>query len=188
MATPRIIAGTAKGIRLKSVPGKSTRPITDRVKEALFNILGVDIVDSEFFDLFGGTGSVGLEALSRGAKSARFLELNQRAFGVLKSNIKLTKLEKNAEVLNQDAFKVLARIPDKKFDYIFIAPPQYKGLWLKALEILDKNPDWLVDDGWIIVQIDPVEMHEIEMKNFVEVERRKYGSTILLVYEREFEE
>ena len=87
MASPRIIAGSAKGIRLKSVPGFVTRPITDRAKEALFNIIGPDVINSKWLDLFAGTGSVGLEALSRGAEFVRFIEINHSVVRVLKENI-----------------------------------------------------------------------------------------------------
>ena len=86
MSNPRIIAGTAKGLRLNSVQGESTRPITDRVKEALFNIISGDIENASFIDLFAGTGSVGIEALSRGASFVRFIEKNQITEKVLKSN------------------------------------------------------------------------------------------------------
>ena len=84
MSTPRIISGKARGIRLKMVPGDITRPITDMVKEALFNILGPDIEDASLLDLFGGTGSVGIEALSRGAAFCRFIDLHRAAVEVIK--------------------------------------------------------------------------------------------------------
>ena len=183
MSNPRIIAGSARGIRIKPVPGNSTRPITDRVKEALFNILGQDIQDAVIWDLFGGTGSVGIEALSRGAKFCRFTENNQKACSTLKENLVLTKTKDQSEVINIDAFKMLGKEPDRTFDYIFIAPPQYKGMWIKAMEILDSNPGWLEPDGQIIVQIDPVEMQDLKFLQFDEVDQRKYGSTLLLFYE-----
>jgi len=88
-----------KGIRLDSVPGDSTRPITDRVKEALFNILSTDIVDATFLDLFGGTGSVGIEALSRGARSCLFLELNPKALLTLKNNLTKTRTVEKAQIM-----------------------------------------------------------------------------------------
>ncbi|HTX78813.1 MAG TPA: RsmD family RNA methyltransferase, partial [Longilinea sp.] len=84
MSKPRIISGTAKGLILQDVPGDITRPITDRVKESLFNIIGADIEGTAFLDLFGGTGSVGIEALSRGAKLTRFIDLNRTAVNVIK--------------------------------------------------------------------------------------------------------
>jgi len=184
MAPPRIISGTARGIRLKDVPGNTTRPITDRVKEALFNILGTDIIDSEFLDLFGGTGSVGIEALSRGAKNTTFIDSSFPACAIISQNLKLTHFESQGKVLHQDAFKFLRHINKQKYSYIFIAPPQYKGLWLQSLSIIDQVPDLLEDDGSLIVQINPVEYLEPRLINFSEYDRRKYGSTILLFYEK----
>ena len=137
----RVISGSAKGIQLQSVPGKSTRPITDRVKEALFNILGPSIVSEIVLDLFGGTGAVGIEALSRGAEHAVFLETNFKAFRTIQQNLKTTHLEPYATVLKKDAFVFLKEEYSEQFDLVYIAPPQYEGLWLKALQTLDENPD-----------------------------------------------
>jgi len=184
LSSPRIIAGKARGMRLKSVPGDTTRPITDRVKEALFNILGADIQGTSFLDMFGGTGSVGIEALSRGAKYARFIESNRAAIAILKDNLIHTHLENLAEVLRNDAFIVLRQPPDRSFEYIFIAPPQYRELWLLALHELDANPGWLAQDGWAIVQIDPREYQPVELRNLIEFDQRKYGSTLLVFYEK----
>ena len=182
MANPRIIAGSRKGMRLNAVPGDSTRPVTDRVKEAVFNILGPDIVDASMFDLFGGTGSIGLEALSRGASYVRFSDANRNAYNTLVSNIKLTRFEKQAKAYFGDVFNILRGIPDREFEYIYVAPPQYKEMWKRIMEVLDKNDGWLTDDGWIIVQIHPIEREDLELENFVLFDERKYGSTTLLFY------
>jgi 16S rRNA (guanine966-N2)-methyltransferase len=183
LTTPRIIAGTARGIRLHMVPGDSTRPITDMVKEALFNIMGQDVVDATILDLFSGTGSVGIEALSRGAKFARLCDLNKAAVSTIRANLEKTKLKEKAEVLQIDAYALLKRPPDRAFDYIYIAPPQYKGMWKRALVGLDHNPGWFKYDSWIIAQIDPVEYEKLELQTFDEIEQRKYGSTLLIFYE-----
>jgi 16S rRNA (guanine966-N2)-methyltransferase len=183
VSNPRIIAGKARGMRLQDVPGEITRPITDRVKEALFNILSKDLPGSNFLDLFGGTGSVGIEALSRGAAFVRFIDLNRPAVTVIQANLAHTRLEENAQVFQKDAFQFLKQVPDRQFDYIFIAPPQYKGLWLKALQILDEHLDWLDPLGSVIVQIDPVEFQDPSLSHLVEFDRRRYGSTLLLFYE-----
>jgi 16S rRNA G966 N2-methylase RsmD len=82
----------------------------------------------------------------------------------------------------------LKKTPKKSYDYVFIAPPQYKGLWQKTIEILDHNPDWVIDDGWIIVQIHPVEYKTIELKNFREFDQRQYGSTLFIFYQRPIDE
>lgn len=184
MTTPRIIAGSARGTRLQMVPGDITRPITDMVKEALFNILGQeDVVDSTWLDLFGGTGSVGIEALSRGARYARFIDLHRAAANTIKANLERTHLQERGDVLQIDAFALLKRPPDMAFDYIYIAPPQYKELWTLALHDLDENSGWMKEDTWVIVQIDPLEYAEPALHNLMEFEQRKYGNTLLVFYE-----
>ncbi len=179
----RVIAGQARGIRLKPVPGDSTRPIMDRVKEALFSILGNDIIDSCFLDLFAGTGSVGIEALSRGAKYVEFLDRERKAIQTIHNNLKTTKLGQNARVLQRDAFSYLKRPPNTPFDMIFVAPPQYKDLWSKTLQALNNQPTWLTPYTQVIVQIDPKEEHDLELDNLQEFDRRKYGKTLLLFFE-----
>jgi 16S rRNA (guanine966-N2)-methyltransferase len=184
MSNPRIIAGKAGGIRLFPVPGDITRPITDRVKGALFNIIGADINNSTLLDLFGGTGSVGIEALSRGAQFVRFIDLNRAAVSTIKKNLTHTRLEKSAEVIQSDAFAYLKQKPDRQFDYIFIAPPQYKELWQQTMQTLDQNYGWLAADAWVIVQIDPVEFKLLEYLHFKEFDQRHYGSTLLVFYKK----
>ncbi len=182
MSTLRVIAGTARGRRLKTVPGDSTRPITDRVKESLFNIIGPDIYAAHLLDVFAGTGAVGIEALSRGADFARLNDRHHLAVKTIRANLAQTQLTDRAEVLQMDAFKLLDGQPDRKFDYVYIAPPQYKGMWAKALQLVDQNRDWLVDDAWVIVQIHPIESEMVLLENLVEFDRRKYGSTLLIFY------
>ena len=184
MSSLRVIAGKAGGLRLRSVPGDATRPITDRSKESLFNILSTDIIESTFLDLFAGTGSVGIEALSRGANFARFVDKQRLAVDTIRANIKTTRFSDCSEVLHMDAFTHLERESDKEFDYIFIAPPQYKEIWKKAIMKLDDRPDWLSDGAWVIVQIHPVEYEKLELKNLEEFDQRKYGSTIFIFYEK----
>jgi 16S rRNA (guanine(966)-N(2))-methyltransferase RsmD len=181
----RIISGSAKGRRLRSVPGKTTRPITDRTKESLFNILGSDIQGANFLDLFAGTGSVGIEALSRGALFARFIDNQRNAIKTIQQNLQATGLENCAEVIHKDACKYLGQTPDKIFEYVYIAPPQYKQLWKRALLKVDTKTGWLAPDAWIIVQIHPVEFEPLNLKNTSEFDRRRYGSTLLVFYERD---
>ncbi len=178
----RVISGSAKGRRLDSVPGDSTRPITDRVKESLFNIIGPEIQNSRFLDLFAGTGSVGIEALSRGAESALFIDLNRRAIKTVHANLKVTGLSESAHVSHGNAFTYLEGPQNQAFDYIYIAPPQYKGLWLQALVLLDAHLEWLSPDGWVIVQIHPKELIILDLDHLVEFDRRTYGSTLLLFF------
>lgn len=179
----RVIAGSAKGRRLFSVPGEGTRPITDRVKEALFSILGADIEEATFLDLFAGTGSVGIEALSRGAARAVFIEKAHKALEVVRRNLELTGLKAQAEVVRSDAFHYLAHAPaETQFDYIYIAPPQYQELWAEALLVLDEHPSLLAPDGLVIVQIHPKEYRPVPLFQLALVRERSYGSTALYFY------
>ena len=188
MSGLRVISGSARGRKLRSVPGDTTRPITDKVRQALFNIIGPDVEDAVILDLFGGTGSVGIEALSRGAALAYFIDLNRQPIATIWANLKETELESRARVLQADAFSFLKRDAERQFDYIYIAPPQYKGMWKRALLALDSNPGWLSQDAWVIVQIHPVEEEALEgdsaLDNLIEFDRRRYGSTLLIFYER----
>jgi len=183
VSNPRIIAGKARGMRLQDVPGDITRPITDRVKEALFNILGNDVPDCTFLDCFGGTGSVGIEALSRGASFVRLVDLNRPAIRIIQANLEHTHLGANAQVIQADTFHYLKQTPDRAFDYIFIAPPQYREFWGQTLQLVDDQPGWLAPQGWVIVQIDPVEYQKLPLHNLREFNQRRYGSTLLVFYD-----
>jgi 16S rRNA (guanine966-N2)-methyltransferase len=134
-------------------------------------------------DLFGGTGSVGIEALSRGAGYVRFIDLNRPAVQTIKANLEHTRLAENAQVIHMDAFAYLRQPPDRQFDYIYIAPPQYKGMWARALETLEEHPAWLAPGGWVIAQIDPLEYQPMTFQSFAEFDQRRYGSTILVFFE-----
>jgi len=178
----RVISGTARGRKLKSVPGDTTRPITDRVKEALFNILAGDVVDSTWWDLFAGTGAVGIEALSRGASWVRFSDLNRAPIETINWNLEHCGFSERAEIRRGDAFSMLGAQPDKQFEFIYIAPPQYKEMWSRALLALDGNPGWLTETGWAMIQIAPQEYQAIALSTLEELEQRKYGSTLLVFY------
>ena len=181
----RVISGTAKGRKLKDVPGDTTRPVTDMVKEALFNILAGDVLDSAWWDLFAGTGAIGIEALSRGAAFVRFSDLNRAPIDTIQANLQTTGFGSQAEVRRGDAFSMLEVAPTRPFDYVYIAPPQYKEMAWKAIQILDTNPGWLNDEGaWVIIQIHPREYRKLELKALEEFEQRKYGSTMLIFYEK----
>lgn len=177
----RVIAGTAKGRLLASVPGEGTRPITDRVKSALFSILTsrAQVAGCRYLDLFGGTGAVGIEALSRGAAAAVFCERDRVAVRVLHRNLDSTGLAGRATVVHGDAFAYLARDAEAPFDVIYIAPPQYRGLWLKALQRVDAHPDLLASDGVVVVQVFPKEWTEPPLQHLAPLDHRQYGSTAL---------
>ena len=177
----RVITGKAKGRRLRSVPGEGTRPITDRAKLALFSIIGNDVVDCRFLDLFAGTGQVGIEALSRGAVEAVFVERAWPALRTIRENLAHTRLETGARVVRADVFDFLAGAP-QPFDYIYIAPPQYRGLWAETLRALDANLSWLSDDGWVMAQIHPQEYEELALEHLALFDQRTYGSVMLCFY------
>lgn len=178
----RVIAGRAKGRRLLAVPGEGTRPITDRAKEALFSILGAEVIRARVLDLFAGTGGVGIEALSRGASHVTFVEKAGKAVDILRHNLKATGLEAGARVERADVFRYLEQTPSEPFDLIYIAPPQYQGLWLKALQALDAQPAWLAPGGQVIVQIFPKEYVEPDLRYLTLIDERRYGSVMLLFY------
>lgn len=181
----RVISGSAKGHKLKKVPGDGTRPITDRVKENLFNILGDWVVGTQWLDLFAGTGQVGIEALSRGADSAVFVDNSQLATRTIQANLAHTRLLPRAVVLCQDAFTyVESKNVYGPFDVIYVAPPQYRGTWSKMLARIDQLSERiLTGEGVIVVQIDPKEYKDLTLKNYHLVDRRKYGNTLLGFYE-----
>lgn len=180
----RVIAGSAKGRKLKMVPGDSTRPVMDRVKEALFNILGTSVMDCSFLDLFAGTGSVGIEALSRGAERAVFVDMDRFAIRTIHENLALTRLAARAEVLRANAFEYLQRPEPEAFEFVYVAPPQQKGMWKDALLALDAHPEHLHPDGVVVVQIDPGEREDVTLETLLPYDERTYGNTLLWFFER----
>jgi 16S rRNA (guanine966-N2)-methyltransferase len=182
----RVISGSAKGTRLKSVPGDETRPVLDRAKENLFNILGNFVPGTRWLDLFAGTGQVGIEALSRGADSCVFVDTSRPAIRVIEENLRHTRLTAGAQIHQSDAFAYLQRLRNhpKPFDLIYIAPPQYQELWLQALLLVDKYPDaYLYEEGVVVVQIDPKEQQSPELTHLRLMDERKYGRTMFLFYQ-----
>ena len=177
----RVISGKAKGRNLLAVPGDSTRPVLDRVKTALFDTLRPISEDCKFLDMFAGTGAIGIEALSQGAEHCVFLDLNAKAIETIKKNVANTNLALQSEIRHADAF-TFVRNTSRKFDIIFVAPPQYKGIWIEALHTLAERPEILNKDGIIIVQIDPKEYEELTLSPFKEMRDKKYGNTQILFY------
>lgn len=159
----------------------------DRIKENLFNILGTSVVGTNWLDMFGGTGSIGIEALSRGASHCIFLERNRKALRTIKENLAITQFGDLADVVSTDAFAYLDQNPLHGFEYIYVAPPQYLEMWQKAMRLIDQRPDWLYPDGVVIVQIDPKEYERLELVHLEEYDQRTYGNTMLCFYERPVE-
>lgn len=158
----RVIAGVAKGRRLRPPPTGGTRPITDRAKESLFAILAPEIPGGRFLDLFAGTGGVGIEALSRGGAGATFVERSARAAANIRHNLGITGLADRAEVVTRDVFAYLRETPSP-FDVIFVGPPQWRGLWPRAVQSLDRDPGWLAADAVVVVQHDPAESEPLDL-------------------------
>jgi 16S rRNA (guanine966-N2)-methyltransferase len=144
----RVIAGSRRSLPLKTLEGDNTRPTADKYKETLFNCLQMDVPESLFLDLFSGSGAIGIEALSRGAKRAVLVENNKQALDIIKQNIHFTKFENEAEIVKSDVISYLGRLGKVNFDIIFIDPPYGKGLEKEALEILSTktftNPDFKI--------------------------------------------
>jgi 16S rRNA (guanine966-N2)-methyltransferase len=146
----RVIAGKRGHLKLASPEGMGTRPTTDRIKETLFNIIQYDCIDAEFLDLFAGSGQIGIEALSRGAKHATFIEKDKKAASIIKQNLHTTKLEDESTLLNQNVFDALRGFPKgKRFDIIFMDPPYQGGLEETCLKMLLEYE--LCDENTIVI-------------------------------------
>ena len=148
----RVIAGIARSMPLKAAEGDNTRPTTDRIKETLFNMLQSDIAGCRFLDLYSGSGAIGIEALSRGAKEAVFVENARQAIAVIKDNLTFTKLSPKAVVMEQDVLSAINRLSGSGvFDIIFMDPP-YNHEWEKQVLEFLTDTTLLADDGIIIVE------------------------------------
>lgn len=181
----RVISGKARGRQLRRVPGDTTRPMMDRAKESLFNILGRRVVGTRWLDLFAGTGQVGIEALSRGAAEVVFLDTARAAIRTIHENLTTTRLQEGAKVILTDAFQYLKHGGFRPFDVVYVAPPQYKELWSAALRLIDGEvAEYLTAEGIVIVQIDPKEFQELTLENLVLYDKRRYGNTLLCFYQK----
>ena len=179
----RVIAGEFRGRRLDRIEGMDIRPTSDKVKEALFSILGDTIIDSVFLDLFGGTGGIGIEALSRGAKHVVFIDANIKSIKVLKGNLDNLNIKDNAEVFHTDYTTAIGKLYKfkKQFDIIFIDPPYRAGMAQNALEAIDKNPI-LTQTGLIVVEHDSGEDMPQSIGRLNKYRIKKYGNTTLAFY------
>ncbi len=147
----RVIAGTARSLPLKTPAGMETRPTTDRIKETLFNILQPYLTDCIFLDLFSGSGQIGIEALSRGARHAYFVENGAKAFACIQQNVKFTGFEEKAVLIRQDAMGGLTAVHEKVADIIFMDPPFGMGYEEKMLRALAKMP-YVTGDSLIVIE------------------------------------
>ena len=171
----RVIAGTAKRLQLKTLDGLDTRPTTDRIKETLFNMLTPYISGSTFLDLFSGSGGIGIEALSRGAKEAVFVEKNPKAMACVKDNLQYTKLANKATTLTTDVLTALHKLNgEKQFDYIFMDPPYNQDLERKVLEYLSDS-ELMSDDCVIIVEASKeTDFSYIDSLGFSQIKEKVY--------------
>lgn len=147
----RVIAGTARSLQLKTVPGMDTRPTTDRIKETLFNMLAPYVPDSEFLDLFSGSGGIGIEAISRGAKKAFFVDNSRNAVKVIRENLAHTRFLEQSEVIAYDCISAIRMLESRHgaFDVIFMDPPYNKELEKEVLFALANSP--LTNEDTLIV-------------------------------------
>ena len=179
----RVITGKARGVQLKTPEGMLTRPTADRVKEALFSIINFDLPGAAVLDLFGGTGQLGIEALSRGANSAVFVDQREDACKIIRENLRRTKLEGQGRVVRSDYLDYLRRSREK-FDIILLDPPYAEVFLENALKCITEI-DILKSDG-IIVAERPVEKElPFEFEGFTRSKDYKYGKTLLTIYRKD---
>lgn len=181
----RIITGSAKGAKLKAPRGLDTRPTTDRVKESIFNILGNAVYEAVVLDLFAGTGSLGLEALSRGARQAVFVDQSIASIQVIKDNVDHTKMSDKAEILKSDVLKTIEKFTrtENLFDIVFCDPPYNKGYINKVLQLIDKGTI-VAEQAILVLEHSRHEPPATQWDNLMLKRSERYGETIVsfLIY------
>ena len=178
----RVITGKARGVQLKTPEGMQTRPTADRVKEALFSIINFDIPGARVLDLFGGTGQLGIEALSRGAKSAVFVDAGESACKLIRENLKRTKLEADGRVIRSDYLDYLSRCREQ-YDIIFLDPPYAEVFLENALKRITEI-DILETNGIIVTERPLGKELPWEFEGFTRSRDYKYGKTLLTIYRK----
>lgn len=178
----RIISGTAKGRSLRAVPGMSTRPTTDKVKEALFSMIGPYFDGGMVLDLFAGTGGLGIEALSRGMERAIFIDIERKSLDVIHDNLRTTRLADQAEVYRNDAFRALHLLAKRqlKFDLVFLDPPYRLVIMDKLMRALADYK--LLSDGAMVVVEQDAAFTGVDHELFVCQRRAEYGDTVIMLY------
>lgn len=173
----RVIAGSARSLRLKTVPGDKTRPTTDRIKETLFNMIAPKIPDCRFLDLFSGSGGIGIEALSRGAAEAVFVEQDRQALQIIRQNLQFTRLSDRARVIAGEAVRTVSSMgTERAFDVIFMDPPYDNGLERKVLEALRESR--AADENTLIIieASNDTDFSYLEEAGYVMERNKSYGS------------
>ncbi|MBF8982187.1 16S rRNA (guanine(966)-N(2))-methyltransferase RsmD [Lutibacter sp. B2] len=182
----RVISGIAKGKRLMAPKGLETRPTTDRVKESIFSMINNYIIESNVLDLFSGTGSLGIEAISRGANYGYFVDNNKNSIKVINENIKTTGFEEKSEVLWSDTLNVIKQLGEngKKINIIFMDPPYLKDLIVPCIEAIDSER-LLDEEGIIVVEHDIKDNIPAEIGSLKKIKEKKYGNTRISIYTEE---
>lgn len=182
----RVISGKVRGLKLDTPKNLDVRPTTDRVKESLFNIINPYIRESNILDLFAGTGSLGIECLSRGAKNCIFVDKSKESIGIVKSNIKKARVENESTILNidfKDAVKRLS-VQKQKFDVIFMDPPYYENMFIDCLKSIDEL-NLLKEDGLVVVEHDTNDVFDDNIGRLYKSREKKYGNTTITFYKLE---
>lgn len=179
----RVITGKARGIVLKTPEGLVTRPTTDRVKEALFSIIQFDVPGTKVLDLFGGTGQLGIEALSRGAKSAVFVDAGEKACALIRENLRRCKMEKDGKVICSDYLQYLRNCTET-FDIILLDPPYAEVFLENALKTLSEID--ILQSGGIIITERPLGKElPWEFSGYTRSRDYKYGKTLITLYRKD---
>lgn len=178
----RIITGSAKGQKLKAPKGSAVRPTADRVKESLFNILAERVAGAQVADLFAGTGNLGLEALSRGAAAAVFVDSSQVSMNLIRENAAHTRLSEKAEFCRLDAVIAVSRLSQagRRFDLVFCDPPYNRGLVAAVLLTIDRTP-FLAADGLIVLEHSQHEPVPTDLTTLSIIRTQRYGETLVSI-------
>lgn len=177
----RVIAGKCRSLQLKTPKGLNTRPTLDRIKETLFNMIQQRIPGCIFVDLFSGSGGIGIEALSRGAKKAYFVDSDREALSCIRDNLKFTKLEKDAEVIGCDVFGAIPRIYESNVDIVFIDPPYEAGLEDRLFDVLKNSK--LVGENTLII-LEAALDKDMNFEGFEIVKEKKYKTNKHIFFEK----
>lgn len=175
----RVISGSARGHKLFTPKSLDIRPTLDRVKESVFNIINISILDATVLELFAGTGNLSIEALSRGAKESTLVDSGKESLQIINKNLEKTRLNNKAKVINSNVLAFLEKTTVKKYDFIFLDPPYNQGHVNTSLQAIDKN-DILNKDGLVIIERHKDDfIEENKLKIIKVVREEKYGDTIV---------
>ncbi len=178
----RVISGTARGTKLETIEGLNTRPTTDRVKEAMFSMIHHELYDAEVLDLFAGSGSLGIESASRGAKNVTLVENSKKCIEIIKKNVQKTRLDDKIIVVNKQVENFI-NIIEQSFDFIIMDPPYLKGFIEPIMQTIF-NRNLLKEGGVVVVEHESGDMLKQKYGNIELYKNKKYGRTCLSIYRR----